>query len=200
MKEDIHKPSNEGLIEQFGQNSKVFKVGEKFILTNEKPKDGVEITQEIAQKISERLDFALDYSDAKKDTLLGEELAHSNCYGSVSMVFDLSNAGKSTLSFENGEVVELIPYKEYQTYDDLKIFIQNLQETPLILSVGPHRSHTLAFMGFNESGDGVVFQKGNASSNYPWEVMSLKEVFQEYCVDDYYKRITGITVYKPNSK
>lgn len=190
------------VVESAGGKPRAIGIDGKYFLTLDGQTTGAEISQEMADTINTRLDFARSYDEAQSRTKLGSELAHSNCYGAVAVLFGIQRYISGSLDLQSKIIrtdnfVPIVPLAEYSTYADLKRELLNAGQLPLVISVGQHEHHVFTLLGFDENGRGVVFQKSNLSVNYPWEVVSLEEIYARYCVDAYRNRLEGVTIYKP---
>lgn len=113
------------------------------------------------------------------------EAAEGNCHTAVDVLFGfpverlpLGNLAPNWggAMDKHTELVAGATY--YASYEDFSNALRKIQKTPLIIQV--EAFHSMAFLGFDESGEGAVFQKTNLGIHNPWEVISLREVFSRY--------------------
>lgn len=153
----------------------------------------VTVPADIAERINERIAYVSN--GASGNEALDEELSHTNCRGAAATVL-FGSAGNANWGLEDDQISTVVKHRVYGSCDELKAALRSAPQ-PAVLMLGSHEFHTALFLGFDEDGQGIVFQKGNMSSNYPWELMSLEQLFDTYCVPDNHGHEQGLRIAKP---
>ncbi len=144
------------------------------------------VPYKLAQRINARL--AHLHKPSTDAAALQRELKDANCYGAILAVL-YGKDPNAYLSFSPTEVRAA----GRGTFLDEEALAAELRgrQAPVVLMFGQHAHHAALFLGFDANGVGVVFQKGNLSENYPWEILTLHDIFDRYVDGQYNDNIVS---------
>ena len=109
-----------------------------------------------------------------------------NCHGAAQALLDIDGDRVDLNALNIRDACKVVmPFRQFQSVDALKSTLaDHASEVPLIMGVGFSKSdwtdHSAVFLGFDERGEGVIFQKDNLGLNHPWNLFSLTDWYQRY--------------------
>ncbi len=180
--------------EPVGQSGKVMRVGDEYRVGPDAT-NAVPVPEVIANRIAERLDFvaAVKSGTTSLDSELGKELDKTNCIGAMMTLFGMPSPANLEQYLEP-HIETQMDLTTYDHYADFARALKSIGKFPAIVLVGYDVSHAFAVLNVTKDGKAAVFQKLNMGTTAPWDVMSLKDVFERYQVDGYTKRLNEMRI------
>ena len=130
---------------------------------------GVAISDEIAP----RLAFVFSLQGGT-DEMQKERLSNMNCHDATAFILGGAESIRDIDDFMRSR--SLIDHRRYESVGALTDFLHVIAQRPVMISVDYY--HSFVFWGFDEKGQGVVFNKANARR--PCELTSLADVYERY--------------------
>lgn len=110
--------------------------------------------------------------------MLRREAGNDNCLLAAARMVGIHDYHCHSWAVLKDYVDIAVENTELDNFDNFKLILEPLSP-PVFITRNPGQIHVGLFLGFNENGKGYVFEKGNFGVNHPWQLVSLRDFYND---------------------